>query len=177
MTSALVWGEWSASWPARFTPREIAPGSHWIEGWVGPRTGLDVEKRKLLTLPGLEFRPPRPYSQSLYRLHYPGYRKTNGLWTASHILSRDALVTLHRHLFGIPLCSRIEFHWPWRLIGSLVHVKPMNWTPHSENSEPTVLPLVSPPFVIIQYNNVIFPFKSILHVGLLFYNTSTEFTY
>jgi hypothetical protein len=42
---------------------------------VGPRAGLeDMEKRKFLTLPGLEFRPlgrPAP-SQSLYRLRYPG---------------------------------------------------------------------------------------------------------
>jgi hypothetical protein len=42
---------------------------------VGPRAGLDdVEKRKFLTLPGLELRllgrPAR--SQSLYRLSYPG---------------------------------------------------------------------------------------------------------
>jgi hypothetical protein len=44
---------------------------------VGPRAGLDdMEKRKLLTLPGLELRPlgrPAP-SQWLrvYRLRYPG---------------------------------------------------------------------------------------------------------
>jgi hypothetical protein len=42
---------------------------------VGPRTGLnDMEKRKFLTLPGLELRPlVRPArSQSLYRLRYTG---------------------------------------------------------------------------------------------------------
>jgi hypothetical protein len=42
---------------------------------VDPRAGLDdVEKRKLMTLPGLEPRPlSRPtLSQSLYRLSYPG---------------------------------------------------------------------------------------------------------
>jgi hypothetical protein len=42
---------------------------------VGPRTGLDnVEKRKLLTLPGFELRTLRrpASSQSLYRLRYPG---------------------------------------------------------------------------------------------------------
>jgi hypothetical protein len=39
--------------PSRFTP-----GTHWIGGWVVPRAGLDdVEKRKFLTLPGLELRP------------------------------------------------------------------------------------------------------------------------
>jgi hypothetical protein len=42
---------------------------------VDPRAGLDyVEKRKLLTLPGLEHRPlgTPVLSQSLYRLRYPG---------------------------------------------------------------------------------------------------------
>jgi hypothetical protein len=40
LTSALVGGEWSAS-----RPGVLAPGTHWIGGWVGPRAGLDaVEK-------------------------------------------------------------------------------------------------------------------------------------
>jgi hypothetical protein len=51
---ALVRGEWSDSRPGRFTPGERAPGTHWIVSWVGLRTGLDVEKRKFLTLLGLE---------------------------------------------------------------------------------------------------------------------------
>jgi hypothetical protein len=63
-----------------FTPRPLypphrAPGTNWIEGWVGPRAGLDdVEKRKFLTLPGLELRPfRRPVRSQLQdRLHYPG---------------------------------------------------------------------------------------------------------
>jgi hypothetical protein len=45
---------------------------------VDPRAGLDdVEKRKFLTLPGLELQPlSRPaHSQSLYRLRYPGSLK------------------------------------------------------------------------------------------------------
>jgi hypothetical protein len=54
----------SASHPGRFTPGERAPGTHWIGGWVGPRTGIDdVERRKVLPLPGLELLllglPPR----------------------------------------------------------------------------------------------------------------------
>jgi hypothetical protein len=60
---------------AAFAPGERAPGTHWIEGWVDPGAGLgDLEKRKFLTLPGLEFRPlGRPArSPSLYRLRYPG---------------------------------------------------------------------------------------------------------
>jgi hypothetical protein len=50
-------------------------GAQWIGGWVDPRDSLDVQKRKFLTIPGLELRPlGRPArTQSLYRLHYPGY--------------------------------------------------------------------------------------------------------
>jgi hypothetical protein len=69
LTSALVGGEWSASRLGHFIPGKRAPGTHWIGGWVDPRTGLDdVERRKSLTLPGLELRPlSRPArSQSLY---------------------------------------------------------------------------------------------------------------
>jgi hypothetical protein len=48
LTSALGGGEWSASHPGRFTPREIAPGTYWIGSWVGSRDGLDaVVKRKI----------------------------------------------------------------------------------------------------------------------------------
>jgi hypothetical protein len=40
--------------PGQLYPVERAPGSNWIGGWMGPRTGLDDLKRKFLTLPGLE---------------------------------------------------------------------------------------------------------------------------
>jgi hypothetical protein len=75
LTSVLAEGEWSASRPGRFTPAERAPGTHSIGGWVDPRAGLDdVEKRKLFTLTGLEFRPlgRSASSQSLYRLRLTG---------------------------------------------------------------------------------------------------------
>jgi hypothetical protein len=42
LTSALDGGEWSASRPGHFTPRERALGTDWIGGSVGPRTGLDA---------------------------------------------------------------------------------------------------------------------------------------
>jgi hypothetical protein len=46
--------------PRPLSPSEIAAGTHWTGGWVGPRTGLDnVEKRKI---------EPGQSSPSLYRL-------------------------------------------------------------------------------------------------------------
>jgi hypothetical protein len=64
----------------RYTPRPLyprgkSPCTHWIGRWVGPRTGLDdVENRKFLTLPELEFQPLccPVRRQSLYRLRYLG---------------------------------------------------------------------------------------------------------
>jgi hypothetical protein len=57
LTFALVGGEWSALCLGRFTPGKEPRGTLWIGGLVGPRTSLDdVEKRKFLTLPGLELR-------------------------------------------------------------------------------------------------------------------------
>jgi hypothetical protein len=78
--SVLVGGEWSASRPGRFIPGEIAPGTHWIGGWVDPRIGLDdVERINILPLPGLELRPlgHPARSQSLYRLSYPGSQRVH----------------------------------------------------------------------------------------------------
>jgi hypothetical protein len=75
LTSALAEGECSVSRPGRFTPGERSPGTDWIGGWVDPGTSLDVEKRKFLTLSGLELQPlgHPAHSQSLYRLHYPDF--------------------------------------------------------------------------------------------------------
>jgi len=55
LTSALDGGEWSVSRSGRFTPRERAPGTHWIRDWVGSRAGLEaVVKRKIThPIPGL----------------------------------------------------------------------------------------------------------------------------
>jgi hypothetical protein len=75
LTSALDGDEWSGAHHGRFTPEEMEQGTHWIGGRMDPIPGLDnVEKRTLLTLQGLELRPPGcpAHSQSLYRLHYPG---------------------------------------------------------------------------------------------------------
>jgi hypothetical protein len=75
LASAVGGGELSASRPSLFTPRENAPPVPMDRRFgVDPRASLDdVEKRKLLTLPGLELQPlGRPArSQSLYRQRHP----------------------------------------------------------------------------------------------------------
>jgi hypothetical protein len=51
LTSALDGGEWSASRPGRFTPRERAPDTHWIGGWTDPRDVLDAVVRRKFPAP------------------------------------------------------------------------------------------------------------------------------
>jgi hypothetical protein len=72
MISALDCGDRSDSRPGRFNPVKNTPGTHWIGGWVGPRTGLDaVEKRK--AFPCLESKLGcSARSPSLYQLSCPG---------------------------------------------------------------------------------------------------------
>jgi hypothetical protein len=66
LTSALEGGEWSASQPGRFTPRESAPGTH--PCWVGPSAVLDaVNKRKIPRPAGNRILEPRSSSPARYR--------------------------------------------------------------------------------------------------------------
>jgi hypothetical protein len=107
LNSALVGGKWSASRLGRFTPGERAPGTHWIGGWVGPRTGPDVVKvRKILVLPGLELRPlGRPArSQSLYPLSRDKIITCEGSGNDTHALytSIPCYVDSSRIYFSIP---------------------------------------------------------------------------
>jgi hypothetical protein len=57
-TSALDGGEWSASSPGRFSPRERATGTHWIGGWVGPRAVLDAVVKRKIPSPCRDSNPP-----------------------------------------------------------------------------------------------------------------------
>jgi hypothetical protein len=71
----LAGGEWSASRPGRFTPKEGTPVTQWIGGLVALITRLDnMERRKILPLKELKLRPlGRPSRrQSVYPLSHPG---------------------------------------------------------------------------------------------------------
>jgi hypothetical protein len=62
--------------PGRFTLTEIAPGTHWIGGWMDPRAGLEpVAEEKSPFITRAKNRTPvaQPVAWSLYWLGY-----TNG---------------------------------------------------------------------------------------------------
>jgi hypothetical protein len=65
LTLILDGGEWSASRPGRFTPKERAPGTHWIGGWVCLRAVLEaVVKRKFPAPAGNRALEPRSSSST-----------------------------------------------------------------------------------------------------------------
>jgi hypothetical protein len=63
LISVLDGGEWSASRPGRFSPRERAPGIHWIGGWVGPRAILEAVVKRKIPSPRRESNPRTPIVQ------------------------------------------------------------------------------------------------------------------
>jgi hypothetical protein len=65
LTSVLDGGEWSASHPGRFTPRERAFNTHWIGGWVGSRAVLDAVVRRKIPSPRRESNPRTPIVQAV----------------------------------------------------------------------------------------------------------------
>jgi len=46
LTLVLDGSEWSASHPGHFNPRERAPSTPLIGGWVGPRVILDAATKR-----------------------------------------------------------------------------------------------------------------------------------
>jgi hypothetical protein len=60
LTSALDEYEWSALRIGRFTPKERAPETHWIGGWVGPRAVLDAVMTRKIHRPHWESNPRTP---------------------------------------------------------------------------------------------------------------------
>jgi hypothetical protein len=75
-TTALAWGEWVAS-----RPEETALCNNCVGCWVGPRAGLDdVEKRKFLTVPGLELRSLGPLARSPSVFFLWGYWHCGHSW-------------------------------------------------------------------------------------------------
>jgi hypothetical protein len=69
LTSALDGGEWSASHPGRFTPRERALGTHSIVGCVGLRAVLDAVMKRKIPSPRRESYPRTPIVQPVTQ-HY-----------------------------------------------------------------------------------------------------------
>jgi hypothetical protein len=67
LTSALDGSEWSASRPDRFTPRERAPGTHWIGGWLGLRAVLDAVVKRKIPSPRRESNPRTSIVQPVAR--------------------------------------------------------------------------------------------------------------
>jgi hypothetical protein len=54
------WRWVAASRPGRSTPRERAPGTHWIGSWVCPRAGRDAVSKRKVSRPRRDSNPDHP---------------------------------------------------------------------------------------------------------------------
>ena len=85
LTSSLDGDEWSTSHPCPFNPRRN-PGTHWLGGWVGPRAGLDIQRRALPLVPA--------------RIQAPKLLACNKC-----VKQNSLFLTLKPHPVDAPLCS------------------------------------------------------------------------
>jgi hypothetical protein len=98
----LYGGEWSASRPGHFIPRERVPGTHWMGGWVDPRKCLDTVVKRNIFCPFRKLNIGSPTrSPSLYRLSNLGSPLTRD------IVIYSVLLTSVRQL-NDGLCIRLE---------------------------------------------------------------------
>jgi hypothetical protein len=81
LTTALV--------EASFTPRPFYPDNHWVRGRLGTKAGLDMERRKFLTLRGLKLRPLGRPTRMKYR-----YKFNMKLFTLTVILDFSTVCRL-----------------------------------------------------------------------------------
>jgi hypothetical protein len=69
-------------------PRERAPCTHWIGGWVGPRAGLGTASKRKIPSLRRDSNPDHPIVQPVVRryteLNYPGSKVLPVLFLTEH---------------------------------------------------------------------------------------------
>jgi hypothetical protein len=111
MTSAPDRYQRSASRPGRSTPGEIAPSTHWIQGWVSPRAGLNAVG-KIKILPCREKNQDHPASSpSLYRLSYPDS-------SSGALVDSENLLFYNSRIMPMACSGFCDFHFLRGLPGS-----------------------------------------------------------
>jgi hypothetical protein len=97
--------KWSASRPARFTPRERAPSTHWVGGWVGLRSGLDAVVKRKFPAPVGTRTPDHPArSPALYHWAIPAH----AVHTHTHSNTQENYLTSLFASFHGPMARQSE---------------------------------------------------------------------
>jgi hypothetical protein len=116
LASAPDEGEWSASCPSHFTPRERAPGTHRIRGWVGPRAILDTVVKSKIFSPQWESNPWTLLVQPIAQHYNDWANPPETLISLSEFLYRSSIST---HRYCEHICNK-NFQ-----------IKKLTWRTHS----------------------------------------------
>jgi hypothetical protein len=108
LTLALDGGEWSASRPGRFIPREGAPGTHWIGGWVDHRAVSDAVVKRKSPSPHWESNPRTLIIQPIAQCYTD--------WAITALLQRG---------YTLKIIKALSFWSVWALIKSY-----LKWNSH-----------------------------------------------
>jgi hypothetical protein len=102
LTSVLDGDEWSTSRPCRFIPRGRRFGIHWIEGWMGPRAGLDA----------VPFLAPTGVwgIHETFRFTSVSLSGTVGRtpWTSDQLIARPTYTEQHKHRINVQVHINIH---------------------------------------------------------------------
>jgi hypothetical protein len=101
LNSALDGGERSASRPDRFTPRERAPGTHWIGGWVGSRAILDAVVKRKIPSPRRESSPRTPIVQPVGRQGGEANCADRRIWAGDDLLYVTERIPVSGQRYGL----------------------------------------------------------------------------
>jgi hypothetical protein len=89
--------------PRPLYPRERAPGTHWIGGWVGPRAGLDGVVKRKIPSPRRESNPRTPIVQPVAQ------RGTD--WAITAQIHSHVSEIVYRHYAKIMYTSKCLIVW------------------------------------------------------------------
>jgi hypothetical protein len=109
-------------------PRERAPGTHWIGGWMGPRAGLDTVSKRKTPSSCRESNPDHPIGQSIASRYTD--RAIRALSNKSHHHHH------HHHLQGIgqrPVPVQKFNFWTYESIWTFGRTP---WTGDQPNARP-----------------------------------------
>jgi hypothetical protein len=101
--------------PRQLYPRERAPGTHWIGGWVGPRAVLDAVVKRKIPSPRQESNSTAPIFQPVAQL---AFSQKTSIWIFKAVkASMLHILQVHNLVYALNIFTLYAFSRnsaPWK---------------------------------------------------------------